>query len=238
MLPLSARDLVRFTPSALDLSAADSALAQARAADPPDPAAIDAAQARVDTVRAALESHAGDPPVYLLKPATVMERAAFRRDVHATGARYHDDAALLDCLRDGIKALVDDTQKPELLAVIDAVEELRAAAPSTPSAADVKTLADFDEIESTLRQHWPRYAQMTAERAYWITVAPIIACRHFLRGWENRRCAFIRKAGLVAEDSLALLDETELMEIGFKAMALMQPSRDQEKNSVSPSRSG
>jgi len=42
------------------------------------------------------------PPIYFLATPTILERAKWRRAVLATGARWHDDDAMVACLKRGI----------------------------------------------------------------------------------------------------------------------------------------
>lgn len=213
MLPASSRDLIRFIPR--EFSTEARAEAEQRGGD----------LSRFET-----------PPVYLIGVPTVMGRAAWRRDVAAAGARYWTDELMLEALRYGIRLVVEAEQQPELLAIVDRYEEEKAAASEGASGATPN--GDLVEIERAIRTHYPRYAEMEADRVFWLTVAPIKAAQHFLRGWENLATRFERKAGLVSEAALGGLPETHVMEIGFKAMNLMVPGKDQEKNFASPSPSG
>jgi hypothetical protein len=57
-----------------------------------------------------------------------------------------------------------------------------------------------------------------------------------LRGWEGTDLPpFKRDRGLVSEALMDALPQEDIEPIGWRASALMQPSRDAEKNSAAPS---
>ena len=60
-----------------------------------------------------------NPPIYLLATPTILERAKWRRSVLATGARWHDDGAMVACLKRGIAEVVAPAQEAELLDIVD-----------------------------------------------------------------------------------------------------------------------
>lgn len=190
-----------------------------------------------EVARAAAEAAGEDtarfdsPPRYLVKVPTFMERAAFRRDLTATGARFHSDEDLLVVLRRQVAAALepDDPEAERLLGIID---DYRAA-PRGEAAPELRE--EVDRLEQVIRGASSEYAAMVAARAHWLEVAPIVACRHFLRGTENPDHVFARKNGLVSEADLGTLPEGEMMEVGYHIMSLMQPTKAQEKNSASPS---
>ncbi len=65
---------------------------------------------------------------------------------------------------------------------------------------------------------------------------PWVAARHALRGWEGQDLPpFKRDRGLVSETLMDALPQEDIEPIGWRASALMQPSRDAEKNSEAPS---
>ena len=164
------------------------------------------------------------PPIYLIATATILERAKWRRSVLATGARWHDDGAMVACLKRGIADVVAPTQEAALLDIVD-----RFAGHDEGQAPEDLAI-DFEEIERTVQGAYPSYAGLTADRAYWLSVAPIIAAQHFLRGWENVEMPFEQRAGLLTEASLAMIPESHVMEIGLKAIGLMSPTEDTAKN--------
>lgn len=170
------------------------------------------------------------PPVYLIAVPTLMQRAAFRRDVTAAGARYPGQEEMFEALRAGVRAVVEEEAQPALLETLDA-----AQAAGDGLAEDAELVRDMAEIEKAMRRHHPPYAALEAERAYWLSVAPIVAARHFLRGWEGVEPPFRRVAGLVPEELLAQLPDGHVEAFGWDAISLLSPSRVQAKNSASPS---
>ncbi len=229
MLPVSTKDIVRFTPR-LDQLALLKDL-QAKAATDPE---RDAFTPLIDGLQA--EVAAEPQPVYHLGVANHFQRAAFRRDLRVTGATYPGDAALYQALREDLKE-VAPYNLDTLLTLIDEVE----AAAQGEVAPDA--LNGLETITRLARSLSGRYAAMEGDREFWLAVAPIVACRHFLLGWEGVKAAdgneapCTRRRDLTTDEALAHLDEREIQVIGFKIMGLMRPSKDQEKNSESPSRS-
>jgi hypothetical protein len=165
-----------------------------------------------------------NPPIYLLATPTILERAKWRRSVLATGARWHDDGAMVACLKRGIAEVVAPAQEAELLDIVD-----RFAGYDEGQAPEDISI-HFEEIERTVQGAYPAYAGLAADRAYWLSVAPIIAAQQFLRGWENINTPFEQRANLLTEDCLALIPEAHAMEIGLKAIELMSPTEDMAKN--------
>jgi hypothetical protein len=165
-----------------------------------------------------------NPPIYLLATPTILERAKWRRSVLATGARWHDDDAMVACLKRGIAEVVAPAQETDLLDLIDRF------ASYGEGLAPADLAINFEEIERTIQSAYPAYAGLAADRAYWLSVAPITAAQHFLRGWENIGTPFEQRAGQLTEDCLALIPEAHIMEVGLKAIELMAPTADMAKN--------
>lgn len=229
MLPVSTKDVIPFTPR-LDQLATLTKLREA--ADAPEMIAgfdrlIEQVQSEID---------AEPQPVFSLRVPGLFQRAAFRRDLRAAGATYPGDAELYKALREDLRE-VSPYNLDALLELIDSVE---AAA---QGEVDPDALDGLQAITRLARAAGGRYAAMEGDREFWLSVAPIVACRHFLLGWEGVKAAdgtaapFVRRRDLTSDETLAHLDENELRAVGFKIMSLMRPSKDQEKNSASPSRS-
>lgn len=167
-------------------------------------------------------------PVYLLAVPSYLQRAAFRRDVRAAGATYPGDKDLLKALREDLAA-VNPANLEDLLALVDEAEA------ATAGEVDPETVDRLADLARLARAIGGRYAALEGDREFWLAVAPLVACRHFLIGWDGRAETFVRHHGLTTDETLGLLSDADLLAIGFRAMALMQPSKDQEKNSASPS---
>ena len=213
-LPTSAKELTRFTPSdyASDArEAQESAAAKLRGKK---------REKRLAEIAARFES----PPVYLLATPTLLERAKWRRAVLATGAHWHDDGVMIACLRTGIAETVAPEDRAEVMEIVERFADLDGG------AAPDDLAREFEEIERAVQGAYAPYAALAADRAYWLSVAPILAAQHFLRGWENVEARFERRNGLVAEAALAAIPESHVIEIGLEAIALMSPTGDQAKN--------
>ncbi|MDR6770383.1 hypothetical protein [Azospirillum sp. BE72] len=230
MLPISSKDVVHFTPRRDLLAHLRDLHAGAH-----DAKTRNELQAAIDLVQTEID--AAPQPVYRLAVPSHLQRAAFRRDVLAAGAIFSGYKALYAALRADIEA-IGPANLDEALEIIDAVE-----AAGNPADADAELRDRFTEIARIARGLGGRYAGVEGDFEFYLSVAPFIACRHFLMGWEGVKDAagtdapFIRRGNLTTEETLGHLGENEVREIGFKILNLMQPTKAMEKNSVSPSRS-
>ena len=230
MLPISSKDIVHFTPRLDFLATLRDLLSKAES----DKARADF-QAMIDAVQDEID--AAPQPVYRLAVPSHLQRAAFRRDLLATGATYAGDKALYAALRADIEAISPDNLD-EALEIIDAVEAVGKPADAAPELRD-----RYTEIARIARGLGGRYAGVEGDFEFYLSVAPFIACRHFLLGWEGVKDAagtdapFVRRGNLTTDETLGHLDENELRAVGFKILNLMQPTKAMEKNSASPSRS-
>ena len=182
---------------------------------------------------------AGDdpPPVYLIAVPTVMAKAMWQRRVAQAGAVYASDATLTEALRDGINAVVAAESRDAALAVLDRKAELQAEAERLLARGEeaqaerealgleaAEVMRQVAHIERVVSRGDERYRDMVADRGLWMTVAPVLAAKHFLAGWENAPggVRFRRDPdGLAAMDALDALPEGHLMAIGWRAIALM-----------------
>ena len=170
------------------------------------------------------------PPVYMIGVPKQLERAAWRRDVRAQGATYPSELDRLTLMKKGVEEMARPEQKPELLAVI---AEAIAAREEQPRAV-IEDPPKLQRIGEILRQNYPPYAELLGERDYWLSVAPIMAARRFLQGWENVDLPFERQFGLVPEALMEFIAEAHVAAIGWQAITRMTLSKEREKNSVSP----
>lgn len=191
-------------------------------------------------------------PVYLIRPPSVMTRARWRREVGETGAPAIPPGReeLTAVLRRGITEIVAEHQQPELLALADeydaAFTEVQAqrekddASPEARQAANDRLAAVSNRmgfLEGEIRGKYPPYAQALAARTFWFEVAPWVAARHFLCGWENVTVAglpveFAQVNGLVPEALLEQLPPDHIADVGWRAIGLTSANRDDEKNSA------
>lgn len=246
LLPVSTRDRVSFIPAAYDRAAAEARRAEAAAAlgalwpDPADPASrqpgydgarleVEAAERHWAEVEKALDACGGMAPTYFLCVPTLRQKARFRAAIVAGGARAVGQGEVLSVLRKAIKGAAAPDQVDALIEIVDQFE-------AADDEADAGLRDDIAEIEAVMRQAWPPYARLLGEQALYLQVAPIVAAQHFLTGWENVPAPFKRVAEVVPEGILEAIPESDLQEVGWKALSLLRPARDAEKNSASPSR--
>jgi hypothetical protein len=160
-------------------------------------------------------------PVYLIATPTVLQRAAWRRDVAATGARFPSEADLHKALVDDLSAAAPDNLE-EILACVNAVRD-------TPEdQRDPDLVEKYEAVAAFARRHGGAYARLQADRGYWADVAPIVALRSFLVGWEGLAVPF-------SKDLVDDIPEDHQRVVGWEAINRMRLSEDARKNFVSPS---
>jgi hypothetical protein len=191
-----------------------------------------------------------DRITYLVVVPTLFSRAEYRRDVQALGAVYHSDETMLNILRDGVRECVAADQQAVLLEIINSFEieqkRLVDLGDDTPTDEESESLADLrnrmEEIEQFVRREYDKYNSMSADRSYWLSIAPIVAFREFVKGWEGgeKRDGFPlwkQRSNQVCEDVMEYLPPEHIDAVGWKAIMLMSPTGGQEKNSESQSQS-
>lgn len=224
-LPVSTADRIPFRPVDKTLDSLSRALERAE---------TDRERTRLNKAIAELEPKRENQPVYYLKVATLFERAACRRDITASGADYPGLTALYSALRADLSA-ASPYNLEELLALIDEREE------AVESEVDPEAFAGLEAIARIARTMGGQFAALEGDRRYWLDVAPIIACQHFLVGWENvtgkdgQPAKFERRGGRTTDASLEQLEEGDLRAVGYEIIGAWRPAKDVEKNSESPS---
>jgi hypothetical protein len=226
MLPVSAKDTVPFVPWEYDLALAQVALTLATTDQQ-----VKSANEHIAQVEGHIAAADGKIPTYHIRVPSGRGRAAWRRDVAMAGARLPAKAELFEALRSGVKA-IGPSNLDELLAKLDLAEAIEAGK-ADPDADLAREISAFE----TQMMGDPGYSVLVAARTYWFEIAPLIAASHFLTGWENLDLPFARKGDRVPDDLLDALPQGHVQQIGLKAINLMSVSKDQEKNSASPSRS-
>lgn len=176
----------------------------------------------------------GSPRRYLVAPLTRRERNLFRRALVAEGAVFPGAAALFAALRQAVRDIAP-ANLDEVLAMIDAAEdEQRDAAPDAPPGPASIALVP---VEAAAR-HVPAFAQLLADRSFWLASYPALMARFALRGWEGPGLPdFTRRNGMVPEEAMEAIPDAELESLGWFAHARAFMTRSAEKNSapLSPS---
>jgi len=168
--------------------------------------------------------------VYLIRIPTLGLKASFRRHCVAAGIQIWPKREL--CRRAAIT--LREANPDNLDSLLDLVAEVEAAAEDGADLGEA-TLTAWTGLSQELRRFDPGFAGLVADNQHWTQLAPIIAARFFLAGWEGIDLAFKRGIdGLVPEDLLELLPEADLTAIGWRALQLMTPTGAQEKNSDLP----
>jgi len=171
-------------------------------------------------------------PVYLIGIATRSARAVFRREVAAAGARFWAPSEFHRLAREYVEQ-VAPANSEELLARIDAI----AAVSEETGVAEIQAAAaDWNDLAEKLIRHFPVFAGRHADNQHYLTIAPMLAARMFLTGWEGGDLPAFRRGldGLLLEEVAEQIPDADFDAIGWRAMALMQPQETERKNSVSP----
>lgn len=174
----------------------------------------------------------GSPRRYLLAPLTRMARNRFRRALVAEGATYPGNGALFAALRQAVRDIAPGNLD-ELLVMIDAAEDEQQGrdAGDAPGPATLALLP----VEAAARQV-PAFAQILADRAYYMAAYPGVLARFALRGWEGPGLPpFFLRNGEVPEDLLEAIPDAELTSLGWAAHPLAFVTRAAEKNFAAPS---
>jgi len=231
MLPISTMDVVRYVPLEYDSARAQQILDGLRADPAADKDAIAAAERHLAKVEANLAACGGQPPVYLIRVPSLRARAAWRRDVAASGARMPSNAEMFEAMR----AALREVAPANLDALLEMVDQAEYAA-EKGEPLDAKAAREIGALETQLLSV-PVYSVLQGARQYWASIAPIIAAQHFIAGWESVGAPYETSRGLVTDAALEALPRGHAEEAGWHAIGLMSVSKDQTKNSASPSRS-
>lgn len=241
-LPVSAKDLIRFTPAVYE-------------SEPED-----------------------ERPVYLIAVPSLTTRPRWQRDLAAAGAFQVDREKTKAFLRDAVSGLLEGEARAAALDDLDRVEELGQREEKAESnglafsdqekAELVGLVARITELGAWAERTWPPYAELVAQADYWLTMARLLAAKHFLRGWkgvtepcaacggsgkqakaegapaeaEPAPCARCdgrgrvplkfkaSREGFVDEAVLDKLPRADVFDIGFKAMMHMRLDNERRKN--------
>ena len=194
------------------------------------------------------------PPVYLIAPMTWRQRAAWRGDLARSGvSRIPTDDEFVR----GVRAALEEVAPENLAECLDAVDAMlglmaagpmpeadapppaEGGAPAPEPTPDPERDAEiarrtavvdaYGTVERAMATH-PRVAGMAAERTMFNGLAPVLAAAHALRGWEGVAVPFVRRNGIVPDDTLDRLPEDDLRAVGFRALELMRVSDATRKN--------
>ena len=130
----------------------------------------------------------GSPRTYRLAPLTYRERIAFRaalaREAGMRPSPQDVSNGLRAALREIAPANVD-----EALGIVDNADAAREAVDATPEDTTLKArLAEAQArlaVIITACMDVPVYAELRAAGERWTGMAPWVACRHALRGWDG-----------------------------------------------------
>lgn len=202
--------------------------------------------------------------VYLIETPTLQARAEWHRHLSDQGAKHVSSDTLYASMRRGINKVVAEDQRAELLAFLDEYESrlteyrdeiidanIRAEGLEDGSeeakAIGAELLETFekitelkdqmDDLEGQMRRMFPPYGRKYGEQLFWMQMAPLTAAAMFLVGAENSEIEMSRTAGLVSDETLSALPTGHALEIGWRAVGLMNAIGDDAKNSDGPSSS-
>jgi hypothetical protein len=189
-------------------------------------------------------------PVYLIAPPSVMTKARWRSEVASSGAVMPSDSEVFQTLRVGVREIVADHMQEDLLALIDQWEDATNedepdyekegldpvwAAGEKERRKQLEKRVNF--FRNEMRSKYPPYAQKMADQQFYMEIAPYLAAKHFLAGWENVDAEFRQVNGRVPDEVLESIPPEHVFWIGIHAMGMQRPTRADEKNSAGASAS-
>ena len=181
----------------------------------------------------------GSLRTYRLAPLTYRERIGFRAALAREAGLRPSTQDVSTALRIALREIAPNNLDAAL-AVVDAADAARADAERAPQDADAQ--ARLAEAHARLAviisacMDVPVYAELRAASERWTGMAPWVACRHALRGWEGPGLPpFQRDKGLVSEPLLDAMPASEIAAVGWRAFLLVSLDRSAEGNSAAPS---
>lgn len=184
-----------------------------------------------------LELEEGARKVYFLRAPSLYDRAKLDRAMRARGAVHWSEAQLLECMREGVAAILPDPADPGRQAAEAAIGNYRDRLLEDPAAALVAGDTAVGALGDILRRHWDKYAAMEADRAFWWEVLGVEACRLFLTRVDH----LVGDEGVdyghagPADDDLMVIPPGHRLELGLKVLDMTRPTEAESKNSGSPS---
>ena len=179
------------------------------------------------------------PRTYRIAPLTYRERIGFRAALAREAGLRPSPQDVSMALRTALREIAP-TNLDTALAVVDAADAARADAERAPQDADAQ--ARLAEAHARLAviisacMDVPVYAELRAASERWTGMAPWVACRHALRGWDGPGLpAYQRDKGLVPEVLLDVMPASEIAAVGWRAFLLVSLDRSAEGNSAAPS---
>jgi hypothetical protein len=168
--------------------------------------------------------------VYLIEIPTWITKARYRRAMTEAGTRIWSKDAMIASARQEILDSAPSNMKG-LLEVCDLYESMTA---ETDTTLVVSALEAWEQLARALQRAGGDFASRVADNEFWSQMAPMVAARCFLVGTDSLR--FKRGPdGLIPEATLSgTVPDDDLAMIGWRAMALFQPSETETKNSASP----
>ena len=85
-------------------------------------------------------------------------------------------------------------------------------------------------LQRAARRDYQPFAEAWADFEYYWEVAPLLAAQHFLRGWENVTADFRRKDGIVPPEVLEQIPRADWWAIGIEAIAATRLTDAHRKN--------
>ena len=178
------------------------------------------------------------PRTYRIAPLTYRERITFRAALAREAGLRPSPQDVSTALRTALREIAPNNLDAAL-AVVDAADAARADAEAAPRDADAQ--ARLAEAQARLAviisacMDVPVYAELRAAGERWTGMAPWVACRHALRGWEGPGLPpFQRDKGLVPEALLDTMPASEIAAVGWRSFLLVSLDRSAEGNSVAP----
>jgi hypothetical protein len=240
-LPISPKDRIRFSPLTDQierlkklLSEREADLTAVQGAEKLDAEKVASAESSVEAVRKVLEQAQTEfdanpeQPVYLISPADYRSKSRWQADWMAEGAHFPVSAEFFEALRQA----ADEGWTAVAVDRLFEIEEVFDSHGGDRAKLAEDQEADLAQAELDARK-FPAYAALIAARAFWNRIVPYHAARHFLVGIESKKVKFLRQNGIASDATINAIEAAypgHVAAIGARAMELMSPTKEQEKN--------
>jgi len=163
------------------------------------------------------------PPVYLIRVPTLLERSEVEASVVGAGVRPVGGAQIRASLRAAIERCIEEP-----------AEYLEALDRKDAEEADAQDIALLHDAEMRVADD-PQYSRLVQMSMRWAPYLEWFALRHQLEGVEHAPFAIEHKNRLATEASLAEIPRDHLTAAAGRAVALLLLGNEEKKASASPS---
>jgi len=186
----------------------------------------------------------GSAVTYLLQPPTPYSWAEMARLTAARGAVSHGGFDMGRRLKAAIDRAWSTEEAPHFIKIVEQhlamLSAMASRGPDAPPLTEeeakeaAESIVRYGELAEEARRRDPTFAQAEADNVFHGEIQAIEAIRLHVVGWENGPAEFRRAQGLLPLGLMELIQD-DLRALWVEIARLRSPSKDEEKNSSSPS---